>query len=121
MAATAEKDLPKAAEKDFQKDLDAVRADLSALTETLGKFVTIATTAEGAIGKAAKQAGKKVGANASDLMEEGAQLASDSAKAAMDGVAAGAASLEQHIKQNPVNAVLIALGVGFLVGIIGHR
>jgi hypothetical protein len=31
------------------------------------------------------------------------------------------AAVEREIKRNPVGAVLVALGVGFLVGMIGHR
>jgi ElaB/YqjD/DUF883 family membrane-anchored ribosome-binding protein len=55
------------------------------------------------------------------LWEETQQLGADTADAAFDAAGAGVASLETQIRRNPMSAVLVALGVGFLLGIVGHR
>ena len=109
------------AERDFQKDIDALRADIGALTDTVGKLaaeaVKVKSTLENDMKKAARNAGK-VG---EELWEETQQLGADAAEAAADAAGAGMASLETQIRRNPVSAVLIALGAGFVFGILGRR
>jgi ElaB/YqjD/DUF883 family membrane-anchored ribosome-binding protein len=39
----------------------------------------------------------------------------------MDAPAAGLAMIENEIKRNPLNAVLIALGIGFVAGLLGRK
>ena len=108
-------------EKDFQKDLEALRADIAALTDTVGSLAAQAAKAEAAISKNVKKAVKGAAGTSGEIWDEGVQLGHDSAQAAVDGAQAGVAGLEQQIRKNPMNAVLIALGVGFLVGIVGHK
>lgn len=45
----------------------------------------------------------------------------DAARAAGDDGRAGVPTLEQQIRKNSVNAVLIALGIGFLEGIVNQK
>ena len=108
-------------EKDLQNDMEAIRADIAALTDTVGKLASEAVKAQAAIAKNVKKAAKSAGAVGEEMWEEAQQLGSDTADAAADAAHAGMASLENQIKRNPVNAVLIALGVGFLVGLVGHK
>ena len=49
------------AETDFQKDIEALRADIAALTDTVGKLATEAVKAKSAIGGNMKTAAKKAG------------------------------------------------------------
>ena len=97
-------------ENDFQQDLKAIRADIAALTETVGALATQASKVEAAIAKDIKKATKSVAGAGEDLWDEGVQLGHDAARAASDGGRAGVATLEKQIRENPVNAVLIALG-----------
>jgi ElaB/YqjD/DUF883 family membrane-anchored ribosome-binding protein len=103
-----------AADKDFQKDLDAIRADIAALTETLGRLAKDMTdvrdTVKGSVKGAAKEAA-----------EAGEELLSDAMKLGGDAARAGMSSMEAEIKRNPLSAVLTALGIGFIIGIIGRR
>jgi ElaB/YqjD/DUF883 family membrane-anchored ribosome-binding protein len=108
-------------EKDLQTDIEAIRADISALTDTVGKLASEAMKAQAAFTKDAKKAAKAAGRIGEEVWEEAQQLGADGVDAATDAAQAGMASLEKQIKRNPVNAVLIALGVGFLVGFIGHK
>jgi ElaB/YqjD/DUF883 family membrane-anchored ribosome-binding protein len=109
------------AETDFQKDIEALRADIAALTDTVGKLATEAVKAKSAIGGNMKTAAKKAGKIGEEIWEETQQLGSDTAEAASDAAGAGVASLERQIRNNPMSAVLIALGAGFLLGMLGHR
>jgi ElaB/YqjD/DUF883 family membrane-anchored ribosome-binding protein len=106
-------------EKDFQKDLEALRADIAALTDTVGTLATQAAKAEAALAKNLKKAAKDAVGSGEDIWDEGIHLGHDAAKAAVDGARASASSLEHQIAKNPMNAVLIALGIGFIVGIVG--
>lgn len=110
-----------ATEKDFQKDMDALRADLAALADTVNKLASdtadVRDTVTKNLGKAAKRAANVGGQFAAD-----AKVLSDhAAEAATDAASAGMASLEDQIKQHPVTAVLGALGVGFLIGVMGRK
>lgn len=108
-------------EKDFQDDIAALRADIAALTDTVGKLASEALKAQAAFTKDAKKAAKAAGRIGGEAWEEAQQLGADGMDAAADAAQAGIATLEGQIKRNPVSSVLIALGVGFLVGILGSR
>jgi ElaB/YqjD/DUF883 family membrane-anchored ribosome-binding protein len=108
-------------EKDFQHDLEALRADIAALTDTVGKLAAEAVKAQAAFAKDARNAAKAAGRVGEEMWEEAQQLGADSVEAAGDAAQAGIASLESQIKRSPVSAVLIALGIGFVVGILGHK
>jgi len=108
-------------EKDFQDDLKALRADIAALTDTVGNLASQATRAEAGVTKSVKKAAKGAIGTGEDLLDEGVELGHDAARAATSGARAGVSSLEHQIEQNPMNAVLIALGIGFVVGLVGHK
>ena len=108
-------------EKDLQSDVEALRADIAALTDTVGKLASEAVKAQAAFAKDAKKAAKAAGAVGGEMWDETMQLGSDAVDTVGDAAHVGMASLENQIKRNPVNAVLIALGVGFLVGLVGHK
>jgi ElaB/YqjD/DUF883 family membrane-anchored ribosome-binding protein len=106
MAATPEKDL--------QKDLDALRADMQALSDTVGKLATEAARHQASMAKTVRHAGEELAAEARHLGTDAAEAAGDVAEFSLSAV-------EKEIKKNPVSSVLVALGVGFLVGIVGRR
>src|ERR1700680_3317385 len=90
--------------KDFQHDFDAIRADVSALTDTVGKLASEAVNA--AVGKKPGKAGNGM-RRARDEMREGTYELGDDLM--------GAA--EHEISRHPMRSVLIALGVGVAVGL----
>jgi ElaB/YqjD/DUF883 family membrane-anchored ribosome-binding protein len=108
-------------EKDFQNDIEALRADIAALTDTVGKLASEAVKAQAAFAKDARTAAKAAGRVGEEMWEEAQQLGADGYDAAADAAGAGMATLENQIKRSPVSAVLIALGIGFVVGILGHK
>ena len=108
-------------EKDLQHDIEAIRADIAALTDAVGKLASEAVKAQAAIAKDMKKAAKNAGHVGAEMWEDTVQLGSDTADAAADAAHAGMATLESQIKRNPMSAVLVALGIGFVVGLIGHK
>ncbi len=56
-----------------------------------------------------------------EIWDEVADLGNDSAEAARDAAHMGVSTLENEIKRNPLRSVLVALGVGFIVGMLGHK
>ena len=110
-----------ATEKDLPKDLEAIRADIAALTETVGRLAADIADARGAMKKTVKAAAKDAAEAGEDLLADTMKLGGDAAGAVGDAAHAGMASLEGEIKRNPISAVLTALGIGFVIGLIGRR
>lgn len=108
-------------ENDFQDDLKALRADIEALTDTVGSLASQASKAEVAVTKNVKKAAKGAIGTGEDVLEEGIELGHDAARAAASGARVGVSSLEHLIEQNPMNAVLAALGIGLVVGFVGRK
>ena len=50
-----------------------------------------------------------------------AHLGHDAAEAARDAAHVGVSSLENRVILNPLSAVLVALGVGFIIGMLRHK
>ena len=108
-------------EKDLQTDLEAIRADIAALSESVGKLANEASKAQAAMAKTVRKAAKGAAGVGEEMWDEAAHLGHDTAEAAADAAHAGMSNLEKQIKQNPVSSVLIALGIGFVVGVIGLK
>ncbi|WP_020179128.1 hypothetical protein [Methylopila sp. M107] len=85
-----------AGETALEADLATLKADVSRLTETLSALVSDSA------------------ATARNAAREGV----DTAKA---HVTNAADDLSETIEQNPLTAVLIALGIGYVVGALGRR
>jgi ElaB/YqjD/DUF883 family membrane-anchored ribosome-binding protein len=108
-------------EKDFQNDIETLRADIAALTETVSKLAGEASKAQAAMAKSMRKAAKGAAGIGEEAWDEAVNLGHDAAEAARDATQAGVSSLENQIRANPLNAVLVALGVGFIVGLVGHK
>ena|SRR5665213_1082818 len=92
-------------EKDFHHDVDAIRADISALADTVGKLASERiNTARG------KKTGKRSQRAGDDMWEGTHELGADVIGAA-----------EHLITRSPRRAVLVALGVGFVVALLTFR
>lgn len=108
-------------EKEFQSDIETLRADIATLTETVGKLAGEAAKAQAAMGKTMRKAAKGAASVGEEAWDEAVNLGQDAAGAARDATHAGISSLERQIKANPLNAVLLALGTGFLFGLFGRK
>jgi ElaB/YqjD/DUF883 family membrane-anchored ribosome-binding protein len=110
-----------ATEKDFQKDMDALRADLAALADTVNRLATETADVHATVKKNFKKAAKRAAGVGEQFAEDAKHLGDHAAEAASDAAAAGMATLEDQIKRHPMTAVLGALGVGFLLGVMGRK
>ena len=97
----------KTAPSDLSEQVKAIQAELLALTETMRSFTRdhAAAGAE-AIRGAAHHAGGVAASAAEEARRRGERVAED---------------LEDHITANPLPAVLIAAGIGLVVGAILTR
>jgi len=110
-----------AAEKDLPKDLEAIRADIAALTQTVGRLATDMADVRATLKRTVRTAAKEAAEAGEELLSDAMKLGGDTAEAAADAARAGVSSVEAEIKRNPISAVLTALGIGFVIGIIGRR
>ena len=106
-------------EKNFQTDLEAIRSDIAALTENVGKLASEASKAQAAMAKTIRKAAKASAGIGAKMWDEAADLGHDTAEAVADAAHGGMSSLEKRVKQNPVSSALFALGIGIVVGVIG--
>ncbi|GGH26891.1 hypothetical protein GCM10007036_35040 [Alsobacter metallidurans] len=101
---------------DVRDDLAAVRNDLARLADTVSNMVAgrggVARNARGAV----DQARDKVYARANDLGKAGGMLADE----ARDRLNRANRQIENRIEHNPIRAVLIAAGVGLVLGLMSR-
>ena len=108
----------KATYERLEKDVAAVKNDISALTDqitdTLNSF---AGTAKKQARRGYKQARANVDSAVDDLSERG----SAALDAAQDAALSIEETLEEVITQRPLATVGLALGLGFLIGVTWRR
>jgi ElaB/YqjD/DUF883 family membrane-anchored ribosome-binding protein len=110
-----------ATEKDFQKDMEAIRADLAALADTVNRLASDTADVHAKVKKNFKKAARQAADAGEQFAADARGLGGHAAEAATDVASAGIASLEDQIKRHPVTAVLGALGAGFLIGVMGRK
>jgi ElaB/YqjD/DUF883 family membrane-anchored ribosome-binding protein len=92
------------AASDLSADLDALRADITRLSDTMA----------GLLKAQANSAGAAVRGAVGDAREQLSQAANQ----AQDSALGAAADLERRIERNPLTAVLIAAGIGMALGMM---
>ncbi len=107
--------------KNLEQDIQALRADVAALADSIGRIVSGAadakTAAQNGLGEGldgAARAGR-------DFLSDAARLKSHSADVAGETAGDAASALAGEIKRNPFMAVAAALFVGFIVGTARRR
>ena len=108
----------KATYERLEKDVTAVKNDISALTEqitdALNSFAGTAT-------KQARRGYKQARANADSALDDMSERGSAMLDAAQDAAYSIEESLEDVITQRPLATVGLALGLGFLIGVTWRR
>jgi ElaB/YqjD/DUF883 family membrane-anchored ribosome-binding protein len=108
----------KATYERLEKDLTAVKNDISALTDQITDVLnTFAGTASKQARRGYKQARANVDSMVSDVSDRGGAIAD----AAQDAAYSIEETLEDVIQQRPLATVGIALGLGFLIGVTWRR
>ena len=108
----------KAAEARLQKEVTAVKNDISALTEQITDVLnSFSGTARSQARRGYEQARASMDSTLDDMSERGSAMMD----AAQDAAASLEESLEEAISQRPLATIGIALGIGFLIGIAWRR
>lgn len=108
----------KATSERLQKDVEAVKNDISQLTEQLSEALNaFSRSTQRQARRNIKQARSSMNAFIDDATTKG----SEALEAAQDVAATLEDSIEDAIVQRPLAAVGLALGLGFLIGITWRR
>jgi ElaB/YqjD/DUF883 family membrane-anchored ribosome-binding protein len=116
-SSSTDKDLA-AVSTHMSRSLEQLRADIAALTETVARLASEGTaSARSHIRDSASLATRSASAAGEQLYQNAAVLGRDAA----DTAHIATAQIEAQIARNPMTTVLIALGLGFAVGIVSRR
>ncbi|MCF2525293.1 DUF883 family protein [Bradyrhizobium sp. G127] len=102
----------------LQKDVDAVKNDISALADQISDVLE---AFKGDARKQARRAYKQARTNVDSVMSDVSQRGSEAIDAAQDYAGTLEESLEDAITQRPLAAVGLAVGLGFLIGVTWRR
>ena len=105
-------------EERLEKDVAAVKHDISALTDQITDAInSFAGTAQKQARRGYKQARANVDSAVDDMSERGGAMMD----AAQDAAVSIEETLEDVITQRPLATVGLAIGLGFLIGVTWRR
>ena len=108
----------KATQERLEKDVAAVKNDISALTDQITDAInSFAGTAQKQARRGYKQARANVDTAVDDMSERGSAMMD----AAHDAASSIEETLEEVITERPLATVGLALGLGFLIGVTWRR
>jgi ElaB/YqjD/DUF883 family membrane-anchored ribosome-binding protein len=113
--------MARAPEAQLKHDLASIQADVAALTEAVESLVSEGARVQAAMAKAARRSIKNAGNAGADIIDNTWNLGEDSAAAVSNAAQAGVAMIESQVKKNPLGLALVALGVGFIVGLLRFK
>ena len=102
----------------LEKDVAAVKNDISALTD---QITDVLNAFAGSAGKQARRGYKEARANVDSAVDDMSERGSAMMDAAHDAAASIEETLEDVITQRPLATVGLALGLGFLIGATWRR
>jgi ElaB/YqjD/DUF883 family membrane-anchored ribosome-binding protein len=108
----------KATYERLEKDVAAVKNDISALTEQITDALN---SFAGTAGKQARRGYKQARANVDSAVDDLSERGSAAMDAAQDAAASIEETLEDLIHERPLATVGLALGLGFLIGAAWRR
>jgi ElaB/YqjD/DUF883 family membrane-anchored ribosome-binding protein len=108
----------KATYERLEKDVAAVKNDISALTEQITDALN---SFAGTAGKQARRGYKQARANVDSAVDDLAERGSAAMDAAQDTANSIEETLEELVQERPLATVALALGLGFLIGAAWRR
>ena len=102
----------------LERDVAAVKNDMSTLTEQITDTLNAFTKAAG---KQARQGYKQARANVDSVVSDVQDRGSAALNAAQDAATSIEETLEDVIQQRPLATVGLAIGLGFLIGVTWRR
>jgi ElaB/YqjD/DUF883 family membrane-anchored ribosome-binding protein len=108
----------KATYERLEKDVAAVKNDISALTEQITDALN---SFAGTAGKQARRGYKQARANVDSAVDDLSERGSAAMDAAQDAASSIEETLEDLIHERPLATIGLALGLGFLIGAAWRR
>ena len=102
----------------LQKDVDAVKDDISKLAEQLSDALDTFTNAAR---KQSRRSYKAARSNLDSMMSDASEKGNAALAAAQDAAVTLEDTVEDAIVQRPLAAVGLAVGLGFLIGVTWRR
>lgn len=102
----------------LEKDVTAVKNDIAALTD---QITDVLNSFAGTARKQARKGYSQARANAESAMDDMSDRGNAMMGAAQDAASSIEESLEEVITQRPLATVGLALGLGFLIGVVWRR
>jgi ElaB/YqjD/DUF883 family membrane-anchored ribosome-binding protein len=114
----ATKNLTDKAQERLEKEVNAVKNDIAALTEQITDAIN---SFAGTASKQAQRGYRQVRSNAEQAVDDMSERGSAMMDAAHDAASSIGETLEDAITERPLATVGIALGLGFLIGLTWRR
>ncbi len=114
----ATRNLTDKAQQRLEKEMNAVKNDIAALTEQITDAIN---SFAGAATKQAERGYRQVRSNAGQAVDDMSERGSAMMDAAHDAASSIGETLEDAIAERPLATVGIALGLGFLIGLTWRR
>jgi ElaB/YqjD/DUF883 family membrane-anchored ribosome-binding protein len=108
----------KATTERLEKEVNAVKNDIAALTDQITDAIN---SFAGTASKQARRGYKQARANAEQAVDDMSERGSAMMDAAQDAASSLEETLEDAITQRPLATVGVALGLGFLIGLTWRR
>ncbi len=109
------------ASRGIERDIEALRKDIAALASSVNQLANGAADAQTSLRKGAQKAANGAIHAGEEFMSDFGNLGSHSAEVASEMAQTAMSTVAGQIKRNPMAAVVAALGLGFIVGVIGHN
>ena len=110
--------MDKATYERLEKDLSAVKNDISSLTDQVSDALDALT---GTARKRARRGYKQARANVDSVLSDVSERSNAAINAAQSAVTTIEDTLEEAIQQRPLATVGLAIGLGFLIGVTWRR
>lgn len=107
--------------KTLEEDIQALRTDIAALANSISHMGSGAADAKKAARNGFDEGLKDAAGAGRDFVADAAKLKAHSAEAAGEVASDVTSMLSGEVKRNPLIAVAIALGVGYIAGIAQRR
>ena len=108
----------KATYERLQKDVEAVKNDISELTEQLSDALSAFTNSTQ---KQARRGYKRARADVNSFVDDATTKGAAALEAAQDAAASLEETIEDAIVQRPLASIGLAVGLGFLIGVTWRR
>lgn len=107
--------------KNWESSMDAVRDELAALKQAIGKLNADGAGVATAVSRSTNRLAKLSKSEASGLTSQSMDLGRDALAVGGSAVRTGLAMAVDEFRRNPLGAAMVTIGLGLLVGALRHR